>query len=533
MEVLQFIETLAPLAIKHGKPKGINPALIIAQGVLESAAGTSELAVKANNLFGIKKGGGWTGDTFKKVTGEYRKNAEGEDEYYEIVAEFRKYDSYEGAVIDLVDKYTNGLSWEDHNRYAGVINAPSIVEAVRASHAAGYATDPTYPEKIVRIYEQYALSRFEDESHGKPNEGEDRMFKIAIDAGHGKYTPGKRTPDGEREWTFNDKVVRAFMAELKNYEGVKVYRVDDPSGETDVPLKTRVARANGWGADLYISCHHNALTGVYGTHTGVETFYSNRLSSTSQAARLAANVHPRVVDAMKLADRGIRTAPFYVLRWTAMPAILVEGGFMDSKIDIKKMRSDAYLKAQGIAIMEGTARFAGLKRKASKPTPKPEPVVRHLYRVRKTWADEKSQLGAFEELELAKKLADQFDDYEVYDHKGKVVYKPAVDKVEKPAVDNAGNTNKGEVDELIDTVIVLNTESDFSPAVVKLHKRTGWPFMLREEVDKQIAKKLVIVGGGISGLDEYADEVELLSGNRWEATVAAVDEYIQKGGYKR
>ena len=81
-------------------------------------------------------------------------------------------------------------------------------------------------------------------------------YKIAACAGHGFYTPGKRTPDDEREWTFNDKVLRAFQNEINRYEDVEFKRFDDPSGKTDVPLGTRTKGANNWGADLYLSFHH-------------------------------------------------------------------------------------------------------------------------------------------------------------------------------------------------------------------------------------------------------------------------------------
>ena len=63
------------------------------------------------------------------------------------------------------------------------------------------------------------------------------MVKIAIDAGHGMNTAGKRTPDGEREWSFNNKVALAAIAKLNTYQNVKILRLDDPSGKNDVPLK--------------------------------------------------------------------------------------------------------------------------------------------------------------------------------------------------------------------------------------------------------------------------------------------------------
>lgn len=186
------------------------------------------------------------------------------------------------------------------------------------------------------------------------------MTKIAYCAGHGRFTPGKRTPDDEREWTFNDKVIRAMETELKTYEGVQLLRTDDPTGGTDVPLKTRTNKANNWGADVYVSVHHNANTGRWGNWTGVETF--TYLGSNPKSERLAKCVHPRIVQAMGLRDRGMKKENLHIVRETKMPAILTEGGYMDSTIDILKLRSDAHMKAQGVAIAQGIAEYAGLKK---------------------------------------------------------------------------------------------------------------------------------------------------------------------------
>jgi N-acetylmuramoyl-L-alanine amidase len=202
---------------------------------------------------------------------------------------------------------------------------------------------------------------------------------VAIGAGHGGYgvTPGKRTPDGEYEWDFNNKVVVAAIAKLKA-NGVKVIRLDDPTGRTDVPLKTRTDKANAAGADVYVSVHHNANTGRWGSWTGTETF--TYLGSNPGSEKLAREVQPRIVKAYGLRDRGMKKENFHVVRESNMPAILTEGGYMDSTIDIKKMRDDNVLKAAGEAIAEGVLAYFGLSsskapvyatEKENKPAAKP------------------------------------------------------------------------------------------------------------------------------------------------------------------
>ena len=193
-------------------------------------------------------------------------------------------------------------------------------------------------------------------------------LKIALDAGHGVNTPGKRTPDGEREWSFNDKVLRAAEAALRRYKGVQILRTDDASGKSDVSLAERVRKANAWGADLFVSFHHNAMSGAWHSGGGTEVYASNGASAKSVA--LAKAVAPRIAKAMGLSNRGVKRADFYVIRYTKMPSILVEGGFMDSRVDIKALRSDAKLRAQGEAVAEAIAEVFGLKAggaQASKP----------------------------------------------------------------------------------------------------------------------------------------------------------------------
>ena len=88
------------------------------------------------------------------------------------------------------------------------------------------------------------------------------MSKIVLDAGHGRYTAGKRClksldRNETREWVLNARVADATEAYLRS-AGHVVLRVDDVSGDTDVPLAVRVTMANEWNADYYASIHHNA-----------------------------------------------------------------------------------------------------------------------------------------------------------------------------------------------------------------------------------------------------------------------------------
>ena len=208
------------------------------------------------------------------------------------------------------------------------------------------------------------------------------MVKIVIDAGHGLNTPGKRSPDDEREWSFNNKVAKYAIAKLNEYKDVEILRVDDPTGETDVPLDTRTNLANKWKADVYASIHHNALNGKWGQHSGIETYTMDNPKANPKSIEIAGAVHPRVVMAMGISNRGMKRANFHVLRESAMPAFLTEGGFMDSTVDIVKLRDDYYLKEQGEAIAEGLAIYFKLQLKVvqeDNPTQSPREEANSLY----------------------------------------------------------------------------------------------------------------------------------------------------------
>lgn len=186
------------------------------------------------------------------------------------------------------------------------------------------------------------------------------MVKIALDAGHGFHTPGKRTPDDEREWSFNNVVVRYVIAGLKAYIGVETLRLDDATGKTDTPLAARTNQANSWKADVLLSFHKNASKGEWGNHTGTETYI---YPGAPKSRLLADAIHPQIVKKLRLKDRGIKEANFQVLRDSNMPAILIESGYMDSRIDIVALRDESRLKAIADGTILGLVNYFGLKKK--------------------------------------------------------------------------------------------------------------------------------------------------------------------------
>lgn len=194
------------------------------------------------------------------------------------------------------------------------------------------------------------------------------MVKIAGCAGHGGFgvTPGKRTPDGEYEWDFNNKAILSFEETLKQYENVEFLRTDDRTGRTDVPLATRTNTANSWGADLYVSFHENANTGKWGSWGGTETL----TYGSGKSLEMGKAIHAAQLKAYGLRDRGVKNgSDLWIIRKTNMPAVLLEGAFMDSTTDITKLRDNNVLRKAGCEVAHAVAKYFGLKKKIT-----PQPV---------------------------------------------------------------------------------------------------------------------------------------------------------------
>lgn len=221
-------------------------------------------------------------------------------------------------------------------------------------------------------------------------------MKIMLDAGHGHNTPGKRSPDGMKEFEFNLAVANHAKALLDGYENTTVYFAHDPSGKIDVPLSTRTDRANQLNVDAFVSIHANAFgNGGWNAATGIETFVYK--TKPQKAYELAIKIQNNLLRASGLPNRGVKTADFHVLRETHMDSVLAECGFMTNKTDLNKLKSESYRKAAAQAIVDALAAQYGLKKKpAPKPQPKPTVKPGTLYKV---------QVGAFRDRKNADDLA--------------------------------------------------------------------------------------------------------------------------------
>lgn len=248
-----------------------------------------------------------------------------------------------------------------------------------------------------RIVATLLLFWAEEEKDQKSPEEGPQMFKIALSAGHGMHTPGKRClkaldPKETREWWLNDRICDRVEQLLQAYEGYELLRLDDSDdGEENIALAARVGAANKWDADLYLSVHHNA--GINGGSGGGIIAYSYPGAGKETTAWRDAFYDALIARTGLKGNRsqGKAEGNYYVLRQTTMPAVLLELGFLDSRTDVPIVLSAEYAEGCAQAIVSVLVKRGKLTRKA-------EAEPSDLYKV---------QVGAFAREENAKKLVEE------------------------------------------------------------------------------------------------------------------------------
>jgi N-acetylmuramoyl-L-alanine amidase len=193
-------------------------------------------------------------------------------------------------------------------------------------------------------------------------------LKIILDAGHGYHTPGKRTPDGMREFEFNSAVAEIAKKILLEYENTQVVFSHDPTGKVDVPLADRVAMAKKEKVDAVVSIHANGdgKGDVWTDANGIETYISiDRLPFTE--LELASHIQNHLIRETGRRNRGVKRGNLYMTKVSNMiPSVLVECGFMTNIEESLLLKSDDYRQKVAKAIVEGLVQQFKLQPKKKK-----------------------------------------------------------------------------------------------------------------------------------------------------------------------
>lgn len=169
---------------------------------------------------------------------------------------------------------------------------------------------------------------------------------VVIDAGHGgRDVGGKFGKVYEKHLALDTAMRLEYYLKKKGYNTVMVRRSD-----RFVSLSQRSAIANRHPGAIFVSIHYN-YTWKRNVE-GLETFYH---SGKSKA--LATAVHKGMHSQVRCADRGVKSARYYVLRNTRIPAILVEGGFLSHSGERSQCKKGSYRDNLVRGIVDGIVRF--------------------------------------------------------------------------------------------------------------------------------------------------------------------------------
>jgi LysM repeat protein len=207
--IIRYIETYAPTAIKEMNRTGVPAAIKIAQGILETNAGQSDLVLSSNNHFGIKCKLSWTGE---KVY--HDDDAPGEC--------FRKYPSAEDSYLDHSDYL------KSQPRYSFLFDYdPDDYSAwAWGLKKAGYATNPVYAESLIKFIETYRLTDLheyldEDQEDLDLSEYLDALRNSATLPPLTRENNGPRENDASSSPVKNVKKTNAYPSGIFRHEGTK------------------------------------------------------------------------------------------------------------------------------------------------------------------------------------------------------------------------------------------------------------------------------------------------------------------------
>lgn len=193
MSITNTIKKVGPLFTADQKKTGVLASVSLAQFILESDYGRSELAQAANNCFGMKKSlsgnswpdSAWDGKSvYKKPTKEHVNG-----KYITVTAEFRKYPDIAKSIADH-SAYLLGAMNGKKKRYAGLKSETSYKKAVTIIKNGGYATAPDYIDKVCSLIKKYRLMQY-DASSGSTPSGSSGAAKPSTSVSYYKKYSGK------------------------------------------------------------------------------------------------------------------------------------------------------------------------------------------------------------------------------------------------------------------------------------------------------------------------------------------------------
>lgn len=334
----QFISEIAKYVQKYATQFGIKVhSPIIAQAILESASGTSELAVNACNYFGLK----YRANRCPSASGIYYKNGSEQNAdgtYTTSAMQWMKFKNMELGVKGYFE-FTNITAYKS---LKGITDPKLYLTTIKS---CGYATSLKYVDNLMAVINKYNLTQYDTiSSNNEDVKGGNKMV-INVHAGH---NPDGKTACGAigliKESTEARQVKEAVIKMLKA-QGHTVYdcTVDNGTSQSDV-LKKIVSKCNVNTVDLDVSIHFNAgASKIFDKKTtGTEVLVYNTSSKAYSYAQKIVNA----ISALGFKNRGVKTSKtLYFLKNTKNPALLIECCFVDDPDDVELYNVDKMAQA--------------------------------------------------------------------------------------------------------------------------------------------------------------------------------------------
>lgn len=233
--VLAYIETYKDLAVEEMKRTGVPAAITLAQGIHESGAGKSELVLASNNHFGIKCKSNWTGESVR-----HDDDAKAEC--------FRKYPRASDSYRDHSDFLKNGQRYSflfqldpaDYNGWANGLKK------------AGYATNPKYPQVLIKMIEDYGLQQY-------TIAGLQPVQNATIPEQQGDSRDADKTPPVMEPANTAPKTIIEERAVAKIYPG-GIFKINDLKVVYVKKGTSYLALAAQYGVDLSKLFEYNEIT---------------------------------------------------------------------------------------------------------------------------------------------------------------------------------------------------------------------------------------------------------------------------------
>lgn len=397
MSKQEFIEQIAAYIKKYAPSYGIvvySP--IIAQAILESAYGTSELAVNACNFFGLKYREG----RCKTCIGIYDKvgseqNSDGS--YTSSAMKWCKFEDMENGVIGYFD-FTNISNYAN---LKGVTDPREYLENIKAD---GYATSLNYVDNLMSVIETWSLTDYDKKE-------ENEMSNSSLVS----YTKLSPNHSGQRTHSIDRITPHCVVGQLSAESICGCFTSTSRQAScnygigTDGKIALCVEEKNRSWCSSSNANDQRAVT--IECASDLKEPYAMNSKVYASLVNLCVDICKRNGKSKLLwlgdKDKTLNYSPksnemvLTVHRWFANKSC--PGNWLYARL--------------GDLATEVTKKLGGSSDSSSTTT-----TTDTLYRVRKTWADSKSQLGAYKVLANAKKKADENPGYSVFDENGKVVY---------------------------------------------------------------------------------------------------------------